>query len=154
MSASNEASSIYMTDTPKQIKKKIGSAFSGGQETIELHRERGGDPDVDVAYQYMLFFVDSDEEMAQLAEQYRSGELLTGEMKARATAVLQQVVAGFQERRANVTEDIINMFMDRSRTIDPTMVKPGSTAHLQNDSTKGRLTTVDSVHAVLEAQKK
>lgn len=97
MSASNEASSIYMTDTPKQIKKKINSAFSGGRETAEEHKRLGGNPDVDVAYQYMLFFVDSDEEMERLAKQYRAGELQSGEMKARAVAVLQAVVQGFQE---------------------------------------------------------
>lgn len=33
-------------------------AFSGGQETLELHRELGGNPDVDVAYQYLKFFLD------------------------------------------------------------------------------------------------
>jgi tryptophanyl-tRNA synthetase len=51
MSASNPNSAIFMNDTPNQIKKKINShAFSGGQETLELHRELGGNPDVDVAY--------------------------------------------------------------------------------------------------------
>ena len=58
MSASNENSSIYMTDTPKQIKKKINShAYSGGGDTLEEHRKNGGNPDVDIAYQFMLFFV-------------------------------------------------------------------------------------------------
>lgn len=97
MSASNVESSIYMTDTPKQIKKRITSAFSGGRETIETHREFGGNPDVDVAYQYLLFFVDDDEEMATLASEYRAGNVLSGEMKAKAITVLQSVVSGFQE---------------------------------------------------------
>lgn len=69
MSASNELSSIYMHDTMNQIKKKINkNAFSGGQETMEEQRRLGGNPDVDVSYQYMLFFVDDDEAMEKLAK--------------------------------------------------------------------------------------
>lgn len=36
-------------------------AFSGGQETLEEHREKGGDADVDVAYQFLMFFLEDDE---------------------------------------------------------------------------------------------
>ena len=53
-----------MSDTPNQIKNKINKhAFSGGQETLELHRELGGNPDVDVPYQYLAYFEDDDEKL-------------------------------------------------------------------------------------------
>ena len=56
MSASDVNSSIYMNDTPAQIKNKVNKhGFSGGQETVEEHRRLGGNPDVDVAYQYLGF---------------------------------------------------------------------------------------------------
>ena len=76
MSASDTTSSIYLTDTPKQIKTKINKyAFSGGKDTIEEHREKGGDTEVnddfcgclipciqvDISYQYLSFFLDDDE---------------------------------------------------------------------------------------------
>jgi tryptophanyl-tRNA synthetase len=62
MSASDDRSAIFLSDTPKSIKTKINKyAFSGGQETLEEQREKGGDPDVDVAYQYLQFFMDDDE---------------------------------------------------------------------------------------------
>lgn len=58
-----------MSDTPNQIKNKINKhGFSGGQETEELHRQLGGNPDVDVAYQYLGFFLDDDEEWAKMGE--------------------------------------------------------------------------------------
>lgn len=67
MSASNVNSSVYMSDTPKQIKDKINKhAFSGGRETLEEHRKLGGIPEVDVAFQFLGFFVDSDDEMAEI----------------------------------------------------------------------------------------
>ncbi|KAK0563458.1 tryptophan--tRNA ligase [Tilletia horrida] len=136
MSASNEMSSIYMTDSAKQIKKKIGQAFSGGQETLEEHRRLGGDPDVDVSYQYLRFFVEDDEELEQLAKEYRAGTLLTGEMKGKCILVLQKIVADFQERKAKVTDELVRQFMDSTRKIDPAVSGPGSTAHLQKDVVK------------------
>ncbi len=69
MSASNENSAIFMTDDPKKIAKKVKShAFSGGRATQEEHQRLGGDPDVDVAYQYLSFFEDDDERMIRLAD--------------------------------------------------------------------------------------
>lgn len=66
MSASNENSAIYVTDTPKQISKKINKhAFSGGGATEEDQRRNGANLEVDVAYQYLRFFLEDD---AQLEE--------------------------------------------------------------------------------------
>jgi len=56
-----------MTDTLNQIKNKINKhGFSGGQETEEEHRRLGGNPDVDVSYQYLTFMLDDDEELAKM----------------------------------------------------------------------------------------
>lgn len=128
MSASNTSSSIYMGDTPKQIKDKINKhAFSGGRDTLEEHRKLGGRPEVDVAFQYMGFFEDSDEEMAKIEADYRSGELLTGELKKKCIAILQNVVKGFQERKGQVSDETVRAFMDKNRKIDPSVTRKTST---------------------------
>ncbi|TQS31976.1 hypothetical protein Golomagni_07726, partial [Golovinomyces magnicellulatus] len=112
MSASDDRSAIFLSDTPKSIKTKINKyAFSGGQETLEEQREKGGDPDVDVAYQYLQFFMDDDEELARLRADYKSGQLLTGELKAICVKYLQEYVVGFQERRAKVDDEVVDQFM-------------------------------------------
>lgn len=68
MSASDPNSAIYMTDTPNQIKNKINRhGFSGGGDTEELHRQNGGNPDVDVAFQYLSFYEEDDELLAKTA---------------------------------------------------------------------------------------
>ena len=42
----------------------------------------GGNPDVDVSFQYLKFFFEQDDEkLKQIEEDYRSGNLLTGELK-------------------------------------------------------------------------
>lgn len=111
MSASIDTSAIFMKDTPNQIKNKINKyAFSGGQETVEEHRRLGGNPDVDVAYQWLNFFMEDDEELKKLGEDYRKGELLTGELKAICIKHLQEYVAAFQERRAKVTDEVVDNF--------------------------------------------
>ncbi|AOA63707.1 Tryptophan--tRNA synthetase, cytoplasmic [Komagataella phaffii CBS 7435] len=116
MSASDTNTAIFMTDTPAQIKKKINKyAFSGGQTTVEEHRELGGDPDVDVSYQYMKVFKDDDEFLRQTYDAYKSGDLLTGEMKQACIQVLQEFVKNFQDRRAAIDEDTLNAFMKPHR---------------------------------------
>ncbi|KAG2041418.1 tryptophanyl-tRNA synthetase [Suillus americanus] len=129
MSASDATSSIFMTDTPNQIKNKINKhGFSGGRETEEEHRKLGGDTDVDVAYQYLSFFLDDDEELAKIGEDYRAGRLLTGQLKARCIQMLQQFVKVFQERKAKITDEDVNAFMDPHRKIDPSFGKRSQTS--------------------------
>jgi len=41
-------------------------AFSGGRDTVEEHRQLGGNTEVDVSYQYLSFFLDDDERLAQI----------------------------------------------------------------------------------------
>lgn len=112
MSASVNNSAIFLTDTPKQIKKKINSfAFSGGQETLELHREIGGNTDVDVAFQYIQYFSDNVNIVQTIKEQYTSGELLTGELKKTCISILTDIVLKHQEIRNKITMDDLKQFM-------------------------------------------
>ncbi|KAJ2662588.1 tryptophan--tRNA ligase [Coemansia sp. RSA 1199] len=108
MSSSIDSTAVFMNDTPAQIKNKINKyAFSGGQTSLEEHRQFGGNPDVDVAYQYLTYFLDDDEEVAQLAEGYRKGEISTGEMKARCIKVLQEFIGEIQERAKSVSNQLL-----------------------------------------------
>lgn len=112
MSASDETSAIFMSDTPKQIQSKITKyAFSGGRETVEEHREKGGNPDVDVSYKYLEFFLEDDDRLKEIREEYLSGRMLTGDLKKICIEEVQKYVAGFQERRAKVDEDVVKNFM-------------------------------------------
>jgi tryptophanyl-tRNA synthetase len=112
MSASDASTAIYVTDTPKQIKKKIGGAFSGGQETAELQRELGANLEVDVAYQYLRFFLEDDDELKRIGEEYKAGRLMTGDVKGKLIEVLGELVGGHQQRRAAVTDDVVKRFME------------------------------------------
>ncbi|KAH6899851.1 putative tryptophanyl-tRNA synthetase [Thelonectria olida] len=112
MSSSNPNSAIFMTDTANQVKKKINKfAFSGGQVNIEEHRRLGGNPDVDVSYIYLTYFEDDDEKLEKIYNDYKSGELLTGELKKMAIEALQPFVQEFQDARKLVTDEVLESFM-------------------------------------------
>lgn len=62
MNASVGSSAVFLTDTPSQIKKKINSyAFSGGKPFIEDQKAQGANLEVDVAFEWLKFFLESDE---------------------------------------------------------------------------------------------
>lgn len=82
MSSSDVNSGILLTDSASDIKKKINKyAFSGGQPTLELQKEKGADLDVDVPFQYLQFFLEDDEKLEDIRKKYGSGEMMTGEIK-------------------------------------------------------------------------
>jgi len=112
MSASDANSSIFLSDTPKQIKNKINKyAFSGGGATVEEHKEKGGNCDVDISYQYLTFFLEDDDKLEQIRQDYTKGELLTGFLKKELIDVLTPIVTAHQEARKNITDEIVKEYM-------------------------------------------
>ncbi|XP_062621882.1 tryptophan--tRNA ligase, cytoplasmic-like [Saccostrea cucullata] len=112
MSASDATTSIFVTDSDKQIKDKINKyAFSGGGATVEEHKEKGGNCEVDVAFQYMTFFMESDERLEEIKKTYTSGELLTGFLKKELIEILQKLVGEHRERRAMITDEVVRQYM-------------------------------------------
>ena len=113
MSGSQANSAVYLTDTPKEIKNKINKhAFSGGQETLELQREKGANLEVDVSYAWLGVVMEDDERLEQIGKDYASGAMLTGEVKKELIGVLQGIVKEHQERKALVTDEIVKQFMN------------------------------------------
>ncbi len=101
MSASDESGTVYTTDSPEVVKKKINKyAFSGGQATVEEHRKLGGNPDIDVSYQYLrIFFEPDDRKLKVIYDDYKSGKLLTGELKAILIEKVNAFLKVHQEKR-------------------------------------------------------
>jgi tryptophanyl-tRNA synthetase len=102
--SSSEGVSIRLTDDADTVRQKIRRhAYTGGQSSVEEHRETGGDPGVDVPFQYLsAFFEPDDEELARVEREYRAGELLSGELKEFAADRIVEFLEGHQDRRANV----------------------------------------------------
>jgi len=112
MSSSNENSAIYLSDNSQQIKNKIMKyAFSGGQTTKELQEEKGANLDIDVAYQYLTFFMDNDDELNEIGNKYSKGLLMTSDVKKKLCDILIPLIEQFQKNRKLVTDEVLDSYL-------------------------------------------
>lgn len=96
---------IFFNDDKKAIAKKINGAFSGGQKTVEEHRKLGGNPDIDVACQYLTKFFLNEKEGKKLFEDYRKGKILSGEVKKMLIDNLTKLINEFQKNLAKIKKE-------------------------------------------------
>lgn len=82
LSSSDPTTAIFLSDNPEDVARKVRKyAFSGGRPTLKEHREKGGNPDVDASYQWLMYLEENDKELQKTREDYISGSLLSGELK-------------------------------------------------------------------------
>ena len=111
MSSSKPKTTIFLDDDIDSMTKKIRKAYSGGQSTIEEHRRLGGNPDIDVAYQYMMYFFEQDDSyLAEINSDYRNGKILAGEMKQICIDKATDWMKNHQELRTQ-TEHLVKEFL-------------------------------------------
>jgi len=103
---------IFLSDTPEIVKNKINKyAFSGGQATLEEHRKKGGNPDIDVSFQYLkIFFEEDDAKLMQIEKKYKSGEMTTGELKKYTIEKINDFLKEHQLARKKA-EKVVDKFM-------------------------------------------
>lgn len=70
----------------------------------------GADLSKDIPYLYLEYFLDDDEELARIREEYSSGRMLTGEVKKILITEVQKIIAEFQERRNKLTDADVDLF--------------------------------------------
>jgi len=101
MSTSDPHTAIYLTDSPEDVRRKIMKyAFSGGQPTVEEHRKKGGNPDVDTSFQWLyILFEEDDQRIEDIRNDYISGKLLTGELKENLIEKLTSFLKEHQKRK-------------------------------------------------------
>ncbi len=113
-SSSNSSKTILLTDDSKTVKAKINKyAFSGGQDTIKEHREKGGNTKTDVACQWLKYFEHDDEKLAKIYKDYSEGKLLSGEVKQILIDKINNILSTHQEKRKSA-EKQFNKFIYRA----------------------------------------
>ena len=101
MSSSKANVAILTTDTPAEVKTKINKyAFSGGQDSLEEHRKKGGNPDVDVSFQYLRMLLEEDDKkLEKIHKDYSSGKLTTGDLKKYTIDKINTFLKEHQKKR-------------------------------------------------------
>jgi tryptophanyl-tRNA synthetase len=112
MSSSDPNSFIALTDNAKTVKDKINKyAFSGGRETLEEHKKLGGNPDIDISFQYLKMFLEEDDKkLEEIRKDYKSGKLTTGELKKYTIDKLNTFLEKHQKERIKAKK-IIDKFL-------------------------------------------
>jgi tryptophanyl-tRNA synthetase len=108
MSSSDPTSFVALTDTPEEAERKIKKyAFSGGRATIAEHRERGGNPDVDVSFQMLRYGLEeNDKKLKKIYDNYTSGKLLTGELKQLTAEKMKNFLKRHYRKRKKAGKEV------------------------------------------------
>lgn len=91
---------IWLTDGPKDVKKKLGALYTGRQSMTEP-----GDV-TNALFQWVRAFVKDPERVKELEERYAKGDNLgDGHVKQEVAAALDELLAPMRERRAALEGD-------------------------------------------------
>ncbi len=103
MSSSSPDDTIYLSDSPEEVERKVGKAFTGQQATAALQRKYGGDPDKCTVCQYYKYlFEPDDRKLNGIFEAERNGTLLAGEHKKDLAKRINAFLRKHNERRNRV----------------------------------------------------
>ncbi len=107
MSSSDENSGIYLDDENRTIKKKLMKyAFSGGRDTMEEQRKFGANPDVDFAFNTYRMLEPDVATASKIYNEYKSGQILSGEMKMIAYEKIVDFFEALNSRRDSVSKNM------------------------------------------------
>ncbi len=110
MSASEPETSIYTTDRPEAVKRKIWNAFTGGKATIAEQKAAGGEPHACTVFQYFTFlFEEDDKRLSERERNCAAGEIMCGECKTELIERLNRFLKGHQKKREKA-KDIVQKF--------------------------------------------
>ncbi|MFU8868241.1 tryptophan--tRNA ligase [Natronococcus sp.] len=106
MSSSVPASHISLLDDPEVGYDKVKSATTGGRETAEEQREKGGKADECPVYELYAYLLagDDDEFAKRVYDECVGGERLCGDCKEQAAQLMREFLEEHQEKRAEVEE--------------------------------------------------
>ena len=114
MSSSIPETAIFTTDTDEAIDKKISSAFTGGQPTVDMQRKLGANFSICSVFWYLRYFFDTEKESDERARKCRGGELLCGECKCNLKDATKPFIADFKKRREKAKDQVEQFLFDKS----------------------------------------
>jgi tryptophanyl-tRNA synthetase len=110
MSSSKPETAIFTTDDPEVVNRKVSTAFTGGQPTVALQRQLGGNALGCPVFWYLRYFFDTQKQSDERLLKCKSGNLLCGECKSDLAKGAKPFVAEFKKRREKA-KDVVDLFM-------------------------------------------
>jgi len=116
MSSSDPLSTIYTNDNEKEVKKKVGKAFTGGCVSVDEQRVKGGNPEVCAVFKYNYYlFEKDDKKLNEITTKCRNGEILCGECKVALTEKINVFLKEHQAKREKAKDSINDMTFEGFR---------------------------------------
>ncbi len=116
MSSSDPNSSIFLDDDEETVRRKINKyAFSGGRDTKEEQRKLGANPDIDFAFNMYRFLEPDQTKVDKVYSEYKSGRMLSGEMKALSADAINAFLSKLRSRRESIKDDVDSYMFDVDR---------------------------------------
>ena len=112
MSSSKPETALFTSDEPEEIEKKVSAAFTGGQATVGLQRQLGGNPIGCPVFWYLRYFFDTERESDERLLKCKSGNLLCGECKSDLAKGSKSFITNFKKRREKAKDVIANFMYD------------------------------------------
>ena len=110
MSSSKPETALFTIDEPEVIDKKAFAAFTGGQATVALQRQLGGNALGCPVFWYLRYLFDTERQSDERLLKCTSGNLLCGECKSDLSKESQNFLGEFKKRREKA-KDVIAEFM-------------------------------------------
>jgi tryptophanyl-tRNA synthetase len=117
MSKRDPMTMLTLSDTPKEARKKILAAFTGGRATVEEQRKQGANPDICPVYDlYLYHFVDDEAVVKTVYDECISGARLCGECKLQAIGYVEAFLNKHQEKRERMAVEA-EALLERSKSL-------------------------------------
>lgn len=98
MSSSDPDTAVFLSDSQKEIKRKINRSFTGGKENLEKQKKEGGNPDICKVFEILRFHHPDEEFFQKTERECREGNLLCGECKKNCISFLQNFLKEHQDK--------------------------------------------------------
>ncbi|MCC7569820.1 tryptophan--tRNA ligase [Candidatus Micrarchaeota archaeon] len=99
MSKRNPDSMLTFADSDKDIKRKISRALTGGRDTVEEQKKKGGNPEKCTIIELSNYHIESIAELQQRINKCKTGQLLCGECKQQIITKLTEFISKHRKKK-------------------------------------------------------
>lgn len=111
MSSSKGSGAIYLSDSEEVIREKVITLCkSGADPDPEVHKQKGGDVEKDIAYQYLRYFEHDDKKLEEIKEGFTKGTLSAIGIKELLAEKIISIIKEIQENRKKIDDNLLKDF--------------------------------------------
>lgn len=107
MSKSQPNTCIELPEDPKVVCKKLKRALTGGRETVEEQKKKGGQPEKCMIFElHKQHLIEDDKELQDIYDRCRAGKLLCGECKEIACDKMNKFMEQFIKKTEEAKKQV------------------------------------------------